>query len=595
MRIGKPTALLLLILSATHFNIVIAQSDDINILNEPEAADDLRAAMMRIGKSPTDSNALYDAGIASLELGDAIVALDFFTRAERLTPSSGRIKSAMAKAQLALQNPAEALRLFEIAIALGVSQHDIVIDRGLAFDLVGNFSRAQQDYALVSSTDSNELTIRQAISYSLSGDIEYADSLLLPLLQVNDSKAWRARAFLLAARGKDKESYKIAQGFLQRQDALNLRPYLKSMNKLTGAQQAAAVHFGHFPASNQIGKDSKDIRIASQNTQSLAQAVEANRLQPRGAPLGISRNNKINAATKIRVNSQENTQQNIRLSRLIIDDNPKIRISGVSQSKLAELLPADIVNIQETTQSINSVSPDAAAHSAQNAAINNIDQTSSSEKIASLLQEDNNKAAPAKTAINANNSSEAVFEKAAVTASTNKALDLGEFIQSIEVTDETGSADAVNLESIKEEQRIKREEEKKALALRQAKEREEAAARKKRQDAQKVEAEKVEAEKQRKAKQAEAEKNKSRYWVQIATGRNIKALKFDYRRISRSQKDLFTGKSALTSKWGNTNRMVIGPFDNLNAAKKFESAYRKGGGDGFVWRSGNGTIVTPLK
>lgn len=592
--VGRSVSFALLISSALNSNVVLAQANDTNIVNEPKAADDLRAAILRIGKRPTDSNALYDAGDASLKLGDAIVALDFFIRAERLTPTSGRIKSGMAKAQLALQNPLEALRLFEVAIALGASPRDIAFDRGLAFDLVGNFNRAQQDYAVASSTlASKELTIRQAISFSLSGNHEYADSLLLPLLRVNDPSAWRARAFLLAARGKDKESFKIAQGFLRSEDAQNLRPYLKSMDKLTGAQQAAAVHFGHFPASNQIGKDSDNIRIASRSSQSLAQAVNANRLQPKGEPLGLRKESKKEIVPKIKASVREDVQPNIRLSRLAIVDDPKIRISGLSEAKLSELKPASTPNVQINKQANNTESSVAITSPAQKPVIEDTVQALPPVKIASLPASENSKTTTPKIINNANNSNtgEAVFEQAAVTAPAKKELDLREFIQSIEVPDEENKqTEAVNLASIKEEQRIKREEEKKALALKQAREKEEAAARKKREDAQKAEAAKLE-----KAKQAEADKNKARYWVQIATGRDTNALKYDYRRISRKQSSLFAGKSALTSKWGSTNRLVVGPFDNLSAAKKFESAYRKGGGDGFVWRSGSGTVVTPLK
>ncbi len=588
---GKSISLAVLICCALHAKATLAQANDTDIVNEPQAADDLRAAILRIGKSPTDSNALYDAGDASLRVGDAIVALDFFTRADRLTPNSSRIKSGMAKAQLALKNPIEALRLFEVASALGASLRDIAFDRGLAFDLVGNFSRAQQDYAVASSTlASNELTIRQAISFSLSGNHEYADSLLLPLLRANDASAWRARAFLLAARGKDKESFKIAQGFLSNKDAQNLRPYLKSMDKLTGAQQAAAVHFGHFPTSNQIGKDSDNIRIASQSSQSLAQALNANRLQPSGDPLGLKRLNKKEALPKIKASGQEDVQPNIRLSRLSIVDDPKIRISGLSATQLSEIKSSNISTIQrpeQTTASASasesaSVSSGVIASTAQKPAITDSVQALPPMEIASSATTDKGQASTLKISNNDETSSASavVFEDAAVTAPANKELDLRQFIQAIEVSGEDNKKiEAVDLASIKEEQRIKRQEQKRALALKQAKDREKAAARKKRDKEQK----------------AEAEKNKARYWVQIATGRDINALKYDYRRISRKQSELFSGISALTSKWGRTNRLVVGPFDNLSAAKKFESGYRKGGGDGFVWRSGNGTIVTPLK
>jgi len=85
-----------------------------------------------------------------------------------------------------------------------------------------------------------------------------------------------------------------------------------------------------------------------------------------------------------------------------------------------------------------------------------------------------------------------------------------------------------------------------------------------------------------------------RYWVQIATGSNLNALKFDYRRLTKKHPDLFKGQKGWTSPWGQTRRMVIGPFDDFKAAKAFEADYRKDGGDGFAWASADGVEVNEL-
>ena len=53
------------------------------------------------------------------------------------------------------ENPFEALRLFDNAVKLGVSERSIAADRALAFDLLGNFARAQQDYRLARSASSS--------------------------------------------------------------------------------------------------------------------------------------------------------------------------------------------------------------------------------------------------------------------------------------------------------------------------------------------------------------------------------------------------------------------------------------------------------
>jgi len=85
-----------------------------------------------------------------------------------------------------------------------------------------------------------------------------------------------------------------------------------------------------------------------------------------------------------------------------------------------------------------------------------------------------------------------------------------------------------------------------------------------------------------------------RYWVQIATGSNLNALKFDYRRMTKKQPDLFKSQTAWTSPWGQTRRLVVGPFADFKAAKVFEADLRKSGGDGFAWASADGVEVNEL-
>lgn len=88
--------------------------------------------------------------------------------------------------------------------------------------------------------------------------------------------------------------------------------------------------------------------------------------------------------------------------------------------------------------------------------------------------------------------------------------------------------------------------------------------------------------------------NPARFWVQIATG-EASALGFDYRKWSKKIADLFKGKSGWTSAWGKTDRLLVGPFADMKAAKKWEADFKKAGGDGFMWKSENGVVVTGLK
>jgi len=233
-----------------------------------------------------------DAGNAALLLDDADAALNFFRRAENLRPSDGRVKAGMGAAMVRLENPFDALQYFDAATRLGVNSRMIALDRGLAFDLIGNFDRAQQDYAIAGTAlNSDALTIRHAISLSLSGKAKQSDNMLDPLLRRNNPAAWRARAFMLAARGDFRKSREVARGFLNVRAAQQVEPFLRRMPNLTAAQQAAAIHLGHFPTRN-IGRDNPRIGVASAQIPaqgSLPGAVRvsgSDRLTPAGRPLG---------------------------------------------------------------------------------------------------------------------------------------------------------------------------------------------------------------------------------------------------------------------------------------------------------------------
>ncbi len=252
---------------------------------EVQGAAELRGAMLRIARRPTDSDALIDAGNAALLLGDANAALNFFSRADALQPSNGRIKLGLAIATVRTENPFEALRLFDEAIRLGIPERAVAADRALAFDLLGNFARAQQDYNLAKMSDrSNRLIVQQAISIALMGKEGEADAMLFPLLKQNNGEAWRARAFLLAARGDFKESVKVTQGFMDVRSAQQFERYLRQLPQLTGAQKAAAIHLGHFPANN-IGRDSETLQRVAANYPASG-ATGDGRLVPAGDPFG---------------------------------------------------------------------------------------------------------------------------------------------------------------------------------------------------------------------------------------------------------------------------------------------------------------------
>src|SRR3546814_5181371 len=106
---------------------------------------------------------------------------------------------------------------------------------------------------------------------------------------------------------------------------------------------------------------------------------------------------------------------------------------------------------------------------------------------------------------------------------------------------------------------------------------------------------KAKADADAKAKE-EAEKKKAnpaRLWVQIATGSNLKALAFDYHRFAKRNAALFKGQSGSTADWGQTRRLVVGPFKDRKSAPAWLADYKKAEGDGFLFGSEAGEHVEP--
>lgn len=86
----------------------------------------------------------------------------------------------------------------------------------------------------------------------------------------------------------------------------------------------------------------------------------------------------------------------------------------------------------------------------------------------------------------------------------------------------------------------------------------------------------------------------ARVWVQVATGRDRAALGFDWRRIVRVGGDAMKNRNGYVARWGQTNRLVTGPFDNRQQAQTFVSTLKQAGIDSFVFASDEGEAVEQL-
>ncbi len=211
----------------------------------------LTSALQRIGTNGNDVNALIDAGSAALVLEDARSAYGFFNRALSLAPSNGRIRAGLGSALVRLENPADALKMFDQAVQQGAIERTFIADRGMAYDLMGDNARAQRDYDAALKYQYSDRTLRfYALSLGISGEADRAVQLLAPLLQKKDRAAWRDRAFILAMNGRTKEATEIVRTTMPANVANGLTPYLLKMNRLSNRQMALAVHYGQFPTSD---------------------------------------------------------------------------------------------------------------------------------------------------------------------------------------------------------------------------------------------------------------------------------------------------------------------------------------------------------
>ncbi|MGB7372076.1 tetratricopeptide repeat protein, partial [Erythrobacter sp.] len=244
----------------------------------------LNRALMELARSPQELRALVEAADASLAVGDYDAAIGFYGRAADIAPSDPRVRLGTARVYLRSGRPVEALPIFDAAQASGAPMAEVLLDRGLALDMVGDQVSAQSAYARALELDpaNDEARRRLALSKAISGDADAFQDTLAPLLEQRDFAAFRVRAFGLAILGESDRATAIADAVMPPDLAGRITPYLAFMPRLTPAQQAAAANLGIFPRAAEIGRENARIaRFASQN--------RADRqLEPAGEPLGPS-------------------------------------------------------------------------------------------------------------------------------------------------------------------------------------------------------------------------------------------------------------------------------------------------------------------
>lgn len=86
----------------------------------------------------------------------------------------------------------------------------------------------------------------------------------------------------------------------------------------------------------------------------------------------------------------------------------------------------------------------------------------------------------------------------------------------------------------------------------------------------------------------------ARHWVQVATGKDVSALKFDWRRISRKAEGRLDGKGPFVTPWVEANRLLSGPYDSAAKAREMVKELKELGVDCFTFTSAEGEAIEKL-
>jgi Flp pilus assembly protein TadD len=211
----------------------------------PSAA--LARYVRTLASDPREFSSLVGAGRAAIALGDAQAAAGFFARADEVNPRSPLPQAGMGAVSVANGEPRAALPYFTRAQQLGAPVASFAVDRGLAYDLMGQQKQAQSDYRLaLDGPDADEARRRLALSLAISGDRAGALEAIAPLSARGDAACGRVRAFILALTG-DSKGAMVAIDAAMPGSWASVSPFLQRLPGLQPGQKAAAVNLGIFP------------------------------------------------------------------------------------------------------------------------------------------------------------------------------------------------------------------------------------------------------------------------------------------------------------------------------------------------------------
>jgi tetratricopeptide (TPR) repeat protein len=582
----------------------------------PPAAEELKEALGRLARNPKSLDALIAAGTASLELDDVDAAVGFFGRAAELAPDDPRIKAGKAAAYVRTKRPDEALRLFQEAEAAGVEIVKLAGDYGLAWDLVGNNREAQMRYqrALAAGAASDEVSRRLALSYAIDGNGPAFEATLRPLLEKRDFPAYRTRAFGLAILGKPDDAVAITEAVMDRPMATKLEPYLRFMPQLTRAQQAAAANLGIYPTASRIGRD--DPRIAAMSGGAVAGpsgakqvAAADSALAPTGAPFAPAAPTVTAAETApsgivagVIADSRDDAERQVRVARREASSDPLARTAERPRiverpRETAETKPPASVQQSATTPPVVAVAEaQPVAQSAAGAVDTRLPEVLAGTELGPtatvpavsqgapvvVARMESSTAGPSFDLGRIDGSSTGQPSVVAASVPTAAPASAAPSLASVAdafadlavppiVVAKTPAAGAVDITAIKAPREVEKRE------------------------VEKREAEAKAALKPTAKSPPPKPVAPSRFWIQVATGQDKSALKFDWRRLTKQADGMLDGKGPFVTAWGQTNRLLAGPYKTRDEARKALKELQEKGLDAFTFTSPEGQEVAELR
>lgn len=543
----------------------------------------LHDALVRLGRNPRDLQALLDAGSAAFDIGDYEAAIGFFRRAEQVAPGNGRAKAGTASALVRNGDPFLAIPLYQEAERTAPLEPPQLLDRGLAHDLVGDNASAQKFYrqALARGYDA-EATRRLALSLAIGGDKRGSEAVLTPLLEQQDGAAWRMRVFTLAIVGQTEEAVQVANRVLPPDLAASIAPYLRYMPRLTPAQQAAAANFGNFPRASEIGQDDPRVALyAPPRRPALASADAA--LVPRGEPLGRRGRNR----------DRQKQETSGRDSGRAMPGSPVALAQAAAAPRVAppEPQPGRVVS---ATPPVTTAPPAAAAPRPATVAVAPASRPLTPPVVASQPAPQPVLMPPIRVAAATPAPQPRAVQgpelgAAAVPARVQPAPSVPAAAPAAAAPAAAAPVPAAPAPAPPSPPQPRR-----SLAdafsdlSRPAVDTSPAAGA---VDIRRLRPLRVPDP----AAKPPPPSHPSRIWVQVATGRDKGALGFDWRRMTREDADVFRSRRPFVSAWGQTNRLLTGPFPSEAQATQFIAQLRKAGlGGAFVWTSPAGQVVDEL-